>query len=315
MYYPRKVLGIRELYVVLSAIAMIILFGYINPRFFSGEALYSILTLATELGIITLGVSFLMIAGEFDLSVGSVYAFSGLITIWALNNGLSYPASLSLSLAFALTIGVINGVITTYGRIPSFITTLGMMWLLRGLLLAITGGFPIGLERLPPEMVIYTYQVIGDLRASSVWFLALILILQIVLSNTPYGNRAQAVGGSPGVARALGVRVERVKMLAFIISSLCAAISGQVAVARFKIVEPTAGAGLELEAIAASVLGGTSLTGGIGSIVGAALGALLVGIIRVGLIFAGAPAYWYIGFIGFLLIVVGVISLRRGRTA
>lgn len=117
------------------------------------------------------------------------------------------------------------------------------------------------------------------------------------------------------MARALGVRVERVKMLAFIISSLCAAISGQVAVARFKIVEPTAGTGLELEAIAASVLGGTSLTGGIGSIAGAALGALLVGIIRVGLIFAGAPAYWYIGFIGFLLIAVGVISLRKGRTA
>ncbi len=291
LHYSQKILGIRELYVVISVVIMSLLFGYINPRFFSGEAIYSVLTLATELGIIALGVSFLMIAGEFDLSVGSVYAFSGLITIWALNNGASYPAALSMSLAFAIAIGLVNGAITVYGKIPSFIATLGMMWLLRGLLLAITGGFPVGLERLPPEMVIYTHQVIGDLKASSLWFLALILILQTILTNTPYGNRAQAVGGSPNVARALGVRVERVKIVAFIISSICAAISGQVAVARFKIVEPTAGTGLELEAIAASVLGGTSLTGGIGSIVGASLGALLVGIIRVGLIFAGAPAY------------------------
>jgi len=309
----QKIFGIRELYVVFSIVVMTILFGYINPRFFSGEALYSILTLATELGIIALGVSFLMIAGEFDLSVGSVYAFSGLITIWALNSGLSYPASLFLSLLFAIAIGLVNGIVTVYGRIPSFIATLGMMWLLRGLLLAITGGFPVGLERLPPEMIIYTYQVIGDLKASSLWFIALILILQIMLNNTPYGNKAQAVGGAPGVARALGVRVERVKIGAFVISSLCAALAGQVAVARFKIVEPTAGQGLELEAIAASVLGGTSLAGGIGSIVGAALGALLVGVIRVGLIFAGAPAYWYIGFIGFLLIIVGIMSIRRRR--
>lgn len=309
----KSLLGVRELYVIISILTMIAIFSYINPLFLSIDAISSVLNIATELGIIAIGISLLMIAGEFDLSVGAVYALTGLITIWTLNRGLGYPLSLMLSLSFALAIGLVNGFITVYGRIPSFIATLGTMWFLRGLLLAVTGGFPVGLERLPSEMTIYIYRLPVGIMFSSILFLMLTIMLQIMLSNTAIGNWIQAVGGAPRVARALGVSIKRIKIIAFIVSSLCAAISGQIAVARFKIVEPTAGQGLELEAIASSVLGGTSLTGGVGSIVGAALGSILVGFIRVGLIYAGAPTYWYIGFIGFLLIVVGIISLRGRR--
>ncbi|PWV37867.1 MAG: ABC transporter permease [Desulfurococcaceae archaeon] len=302
---------VREIYVLISIAVMSALFSYINPRFASSDALYSILNLATELGIIAIGVSLLMIAGGFDLSVGSVYAFAGIITITMLNHGYSYPAAFLAAAVFAIAIGTINGVITVYGRIPSFIATLGMMWLLRGVLLAITGGFPAGVERLPPESMVMSYKLVGDLSASTIWFLAMVVILNAIMTQTALGNQLQAVGGALNVARALGVRINRVRIIAFIISSLCASIAGQVAVVRFRIIEPTAGQGIELEAIAASVLGGTLLTGGVGSIVGAALGAVLVSTIRVGLIFAGAPAYWYIGFIGALLIIVGIISLRR----
>lgn len=301
----------REFYVIISILAMSGAFSYINPRFLSGEAFYSILNIATELGIVAVGVSFLMIAGQFDLSVGAVYAFSGIIAASIVNMGYGYPLGFLASMAFALAVGLVNGIITVYGRIPSFITTLGMMWFLRGILLAVTGGFPVGFERVPPEAAVLTYSVVGDLRAGSLWFIALVAAFHILLTSTAFGNQAQAVGGALDVARSVGVRINRVRVVSFMLSSLCAAIAGQVALTRFRIVEPTAGQGLELEAIAASVLGGTSLAGGVGSVVGAALGALLVGLIRVGLIFAGAPAYWYIGFIGVLLIIVGIISLRR----
>ncbi|MEM1610420.1 MAG: ABC transporter permease [Sulfolobales archaeon] len=301
----------RELYVLISIFAMTAVFSYINPRFISGEAFYSILNIATELGIIAVGVSFLMIAGQFDLSVGAVYAFSGIIAAYITNMGLGYSIGFLAAMLFAIAVGLVNGLITVYGRIPSFITTLGMMWFLRGILLAITGGFPVGFERMPGEAMVFTYKIAGDLSISSLWFIGLIAVFHLILTSTAFGNQAQAVGGALDVARAVGVRANRVRIVSFMLSSICAAIAGQVALARFRIVEPTAGQGLELEAIAASVLGGTSLAGGVGSIVGASLGAILVGLIRVGLIFAGAPAYWYIGFIGVLLIIVGIINLRR----
>ena len=148
---------------------------------------------------------------------------------------------------------------------------------------------------------------------SAIWFLALAAIFHFILVSTAFGNWIQAVGGSPATARALGVNVNLVKTVGFVVSGMSAALAGLIAMSRFKVVEPVAGVGLELEAIASAVIGGCSLTGGVGTVAGAALAAFLVSEIRTGLILAGAPAYWYIGFMGFLLIVVGIINLRVGR--
>ncbi len=302
-----------ELGVILSIIGMAMVFTYLNPRFASIAALSSMVSLAAELGIMAIGVSFLMIAGEFDLSVGSVFAASSILAVWLLNAGMPFIVAFLAALGLAAVIGLTNALITIKGKIPSFITTLGMMWFIRGVLLAITKGFPVRLEVKVPELAVLSSPILYDLRISGLWFLILAAIFHFILTSTPYGNWVQAVGGAPETARALGINVAKIKTINFMLSSIMAALAGLIAMSRFKVVEPVAGMGLELEAIASSVIGGCSLAGGVGTVAGASLGAFLIGEIRVGLIMAGAPAYWYIGFVGVLLIIAGIINLRLSR--
>jgi len=300
----------REIGVLTSIVAMAIVFGAINPKFASAPSFAAMLSMAAELGIVAIGVAFLMIAGEFDLSIGSVYAASSMLAAWLINAGMPFAVAFLAALGLAACIGYANAVITIKGGIPSFITTLGMMWFLRGILLAVTGGFPVVVKRSCPALSFLAAPILGGFRVSGIWFVLLAIIFQLILMNTAYGNWVQAVGGAPATARALGIDVARVKTINFVLCSVLAAFSGLIALSHFQVVEPVAGQSLPLEAIAAAVIGGCSLMGGVGTIAGAALGAFLVGEIRVGLILAGAPAYWYIGFVGILLIVAGIINLR-----
>ena len=303
----------RELGVVSSILILAAVFYQLNSNFLSLNSLASIASIAAELGIIAIGIAFLMIAGAFALSVGAVFAVAPMLAIWLLNAGAPFPVAVLAALGLGALVGLVNAMVTILGRIPSFIVTLGVMWVIRGVMLAVTGGFPMRLEADVEWLWIFSKPIIGDLRISALWFLGLALLFHFILNWTPYGNWVQAVGGSPATARALGVNVARVKTINFVISGTLAALAGLIAMSRFKIVEPTAGVGMELEAIASAVIGGCSLAGGVGTILGAALAAFLVGEIRVGLVLAGAPAYWYIGFVGLLLIVVGIINLRVGR--
>ncbi len=302
----------RELGALLALIVTFIIFGVSSQGvIFNAESLGSIMSLSVELGIIAIGQSFLMIAGEFDLSVGSVFGVCSAFAAWLMNNGWAAPLALLASLGLAACIGLTNGVITIWGEIPSFIATLGMMWFLRGIMLWRTGGFPIHvLSRHPMLDAIASYIPGSTIRYSVLIFLVFIALFQFILSSTKYGNWVQAVGGAPTTARALGIPVKKVKLLNFVLCSILAALSGFIALARFYTVEPTAGVGLELESIASSVIGGTSLFGGIGTIVGAALGAIMVSTIRLGLVLSGAPAYWYIAFLGVFLIIVAVIQQK-----
>jgi simple sugar transport system permease protein len=136
------------------------------------------------------------------------------------------------------------------------------------------------------------------------------ILFEIILSGTRYGNWVYATGGNSAVARALGVNVDRVKLFNFMISGLLAGLGGCISFGRFRLVDPTLGMGMELETITAAVIGGTLLTGGYGSIVGAFIGAFLVGMVRTGLILAGAPAYWYRAFIGIVLVIAAIINIK-----
>ncbi len=300
-----------EFGVLISLLVLAIAFTALAPDTFPTPiTMYSILTLSSELGVATLGVAFLMISGEFDLSVGSVYALVPMFVALMADAGIDMTVAAIVMLAVAFGIGIVNGLITVKAGIPSFITTLGMMMFLRGILLAVTGGFPVRLEK-PHWLVWVLNGPLGmeGLRTGAIWLVVFTIVIAFILDWTAYGNWTYAVGASAVTARELGVPAERVKILNFGVSAFMAGLAGLMAFSRFQIVDPTMGMGLELETITAAVLGGCLLTGGYGSMVGSFLGAVLIAMTRVGLVLAKAPAYWYRAFIGVILIIATIINM------
>jgi len=301
-----------EFGVILAFLILFTIFSIFSSKFLTLRNITGILTIVSELGIMAIGVAFLMIAGEFDLSVSSVYALSGFLFV-TLSNSFNSPVAFIITLAIAAFIGFCNGTITLRAHIPSFITTLGMLLFLRGSLLAITGGESVSYKSDIIMPTILTRFMGYGFRPSHIWFVLLTLLFSLVLTNTRYGNWVFATGGNKEVARAMGVNVNKVKVTNFMLSSLMASLSGCIVISRFNIANASFGTGMELEAIASAVIGGTFLTGGYGTIIGVFFGAFLMGMMRTGLVMIGAPAYWYQTFVGAILIIAATINLKLRR--
>jgi len=298
-----------EFGVILAFLILFIFFSIFSSKFLTLRNITGILTIVSELGIMAIGVAFLMIAGEFDLSVSSVYALSGFLFV-TLANSFNSPVAFIITLAIAAFIGFCNGMITLRAHIPSFITTLGMLLFLRGSLLAITGGESVSYKSDAIMPTILSRFIGYGFRPSHIWFFLLTLLFSLVLTNTRYGNWVFATGGNKEVARAMGVNVNKVKVTNFMLSSLMASLSGCIVISRFNLANASFGTGMELEAIASAVIGGTLLTGGYGTIIGVFFGAFLMGMMRTGLVMIGAPAYWYQAFVGAILIIAATINLK-----
>lgn len=302
-----------EFGVIIGVLVVFLTFSFIGRRFLSLDNFTRILTVVSELGIITIGVAFVMICGEFDLSVGATYCFCAFVFATLVKTGLYSPLALVAALGVGIFIGFVNGTIVVRTGIPSFIATLGMMMGLKGLLLAITKGSSVRYVGDAVVPIMLSRFVGYGFRPSHFWFIGLTLLFTYILVRTRYGNWVFATGGDKNIARAMGVNVNRVKVTNFCISGLLAGLSGSMVLVRFQIANPAFGTGIEFEAITAAVIGGTSLMGGYGTVIGAALGAFLVSMIRSGLILAGAPGYWYQGFVGVILVVASIITLRLTR--
>lgn len=300
-----------EVGVLLAFIVVFLFFTLTSDRFLTMSNIRTTLLVSTELGIMAIGVTFLMIAGEFDLSVGSIFGFSILICTLLANTGLNSIVALIITLLAAAIIGAINGIITLKAYIPSFITTLGMSLFIRGIMLSVSTGFTIsysGDSYIISLLGSTLGSSFGIFRSSVIIFVVMIIIFTVILKLTRFGVWVFATGGNNEVARSVGVNVTKVKLICFTLAGLMAGVSGLVSLARFKISDVLLGTGMELEAIAATVIGGTLLTGGRGSIIGAFLGVLTMGMVRSGLILLGVPAFWYRSFVGIILVVVAVIN-------
>ena len=299
-----------ELGALVGLVLIFIVFCFTATRFLSLESLAGIVTVASELGIVAAGITFLMITGEFDLSVGSTFGFSAMILAITANAGIPLGIGFLLALSAALFIGLMNGIITVKYKIPSFITTLGTMMLWRGILLAVTRGFAVRYWGTSSFLRGLNGHFLGEFRTSSIWFFIVIFLLNIILVRTPYGNSTYATGGNKEAARVLGISVDKVKIINFIICAMLAGLAGCIQFARFNSVDPLRGTGMELEAIAAVVVGGTLMSGGYGNLIGTLFGVLLMGMVRSGLIMSGAPAYWYQAFIGIILILAVITNTK-----
>ncbi len=276
-------------------------------RYLSWLNAVSILRAIPQLGIISIGIAILMVAGEYDLSVGATFTFSALVLANAFNAGLPLPLAIAAGLLTGVAIGALNGLITLWARIPSFIATLGMMMLLRGLIL-----FSSGTQTRPFHPGAFFEGLmtgsIGAMQVAFLWLLVVTGAAYLLMDRHRLGNQIYAVGGNREAATAIGVPVARVKVIAFSLAGLTAAFSGLISTVRVSSVSPIQGQGLELQAIAACVIGGISLSGGKGSMLGAFFGATLLYTVQDALLLAHAPGYYLDSFVGLIIIVAATLN-------
>ena len=304
-----------ELAAGMLLVVLVVVFQFRSNGFFlSADNLRGVLGLIPETGMVAIGVTLLMISGEFDLSVGSVFALMPMVAGKLMEGDMAFLPAVLIGLAVAALIGLLNGLITLRFGIPSFITTLGMLFIARSLTVVISGGFP---PLLPDELPTWLFtQFIGPgglIRVSFLWFLGIAVLASALLSLTNFGNWVKSTGGFLEAASSLGIPVRSVKLTCFVLSSLLAGFAGLIQCLRLGSPLPSVGEGLELQAVAAAVIGGTALTGGVGTVLGAIIGALLIRVIDNGLVLSQVDGNWFKFAIGSLTIlaVIGNSWLRR----
>ncbi|MDG4889981.1 MULTISPECIES: ABC transporter permease [unclassified Mesorhizobium] len=286
-----------------------VIFLTVAPHFSSAESLTSVAIVAAQLGIGAAGVTLLMIAGEFDLSIGSVLALTSIIAAFLTSvAGVSVPVALCGALASAVLIGLLHGTLVLYASIPSFIVTLGGLMFWRAMVYLISGGYPVSA---PADSAVLTWmsqRFANGLSMGLLWSLVVLLIAHWVLTNTKFGNWIYATGGNVAAARLKGVPINQLKLTLFVMTAVLACFSGLVQLGRFGTVDANRGSGLELEAIAAAVIGGSSLRGGVGSVLGTLLGCLTIAMIRQGLALINMPPAVYQALLGALLVSAVLIN-------
>ena len=283
-------------------------------KFFTFGQLSSVAALSASLGLVSLRVTMLMISGEFDLSVSQTFALAPIVMGILIRDHL-WPdaAAFAMALLAVLSIGLINGLITTLASVPSFIVTLGMLFAITSLNRMLAGGFPV--EVFEHEGALLKLMG-GDLTgtpfsAPFLWMLVASAVLWFVLRWTRYGNWSSAAGHHGGqVARAMGVPIAKMKLINFILCAGLAGLAGCLQLADFGSSGVNSGENYNLLAIVAVVMGGTSLFGVKGTIFGTILGAIMLGTLRSGLILVGTSGQYYSGLIGALLLVAAVINAR-----
>ena len=303
--------GILLLFCTIQIVAIIA--GLLYPenfRYLNPANIAVLLKSMSALGIMAIGVGILMISGEFDLSVGTLYTFCAIVTATMVKEyALSPYLAMIIGIIVGIVAGLIHGNIVNRFTIPSFIVTLGAMLLWIGGTLLYHGAKSL---RYKYESETYKTVLTGDIGvidASFLWFIGVGIVFYFIVHHHKIGNHFFAVGGNPEAAIAIGINPKRVKLIAFSIAGGCAALSGVVAMSRVGSVQPGGGLGLELEAIAACVIGGCALMGGRGSILGIMLGTALIYTIQDLLLLLRAPGFYFEMFVGGLIVLAVIINV------
>lgn len=284
---------------------LIVILSVIRPVFLTSDNIINVIRQVTIVAIIGIGMSFVLISGEIDLSVGSICALSGIIVTMCLRDGFGMTVSILLALCTAALCGAINGSIHVFAKIPSFIVTMGMLNVARGIVLVITNSYSI--TGLPDSFKVIGRGYVGPIPVPVVIMAVCYVIGFAVLKYTKFGRSAYSIGGNIEAARLSGVPVVKNKILIYIICG----IAGIILSSRMFSGQPSAGNGLELDAIAACVIGGTSTTGGKGRLWGTFLGALIMGIITNGMNLMNISTNWQLIVQGMIIVIaVGLDRIK-----
>jgi len=316
--WPRAALGLRGLLrnqsismLVILALLWLVL-GFLSPYFFTVDNLFEITLQTAVIAIIGAGMTFVILSGGIDLSVGSVFASSAIVGGLVFTNTQSLALALLATAATGALYGVVNGVLITLLRVPPFIGTLGMMGIARGLALIFVNGVPIyGLER---YRFIGQGKILGVIPTPTVITLAVFVLGYLVLTYTRFGRFTYVIGSNVEAARLSGIHVESVQVGIYAVCGMLTGVASTIEAGRLGIVQPAGGNGYELLAIGAVIIGGASTFGGEGSIVATLIGAIIVTTIRNGLNILGVNAFWQYVVNGLVIIgAVAVDQIRRRR--
>lgn len=288
-------------------IVLCAVFAVLSPYFLSVRNILTVATQTAVIAIIAIGQTYVMITTGIDLSIGSNIALAGMISGLAMTNGIPVSISVLLGLLSGTLVGLLNGIMITYGDMPPFIATLGTMTAVRGLSLTLTQGIPI--SSLPASFtVIGTGSTLG-IPNPVIIMLALTVFFAFVLSKTTLGRYVYAAGSNMEAARLSGVDTKKVVTMVYVISGFLAACAGLISAARIISAQPAAGEGYELDAVASSVIGGVSSLGGEGMIGGTFIGAFVIGVLRNGLNLIGVSPFIQKIVIG--CVIVGAVFFDR----
>ena len=301
------VLRWREASILLACVLLAAYFQSTNPVFLSLSNVQNLIDFTATTAIIAAGEVMVLVCGELDLSVGMVYALVPFIMHFLAAAGLPYGAAIVVALAAAGLVGLINGAITTFLSVPAFVTTLGTMFLINGLTLTISGGFPVEPNAAPA----LTAALGGIAWARLGWALAIAIVLQFVLNRTRFGLHTIATGGNLTAAAEVGIKVTSIKIRNFVLCSMLGGFAGIIDAFRIGSIDPLAGGSeIMFMAIASAVIGGTLLTGGSGTIIGALIGALALAILQDGFTLNGVSAYTFDMILGGAILVTMAVNVR-----
>ena len=311
----RRVFSFEETGILLAVALFVVIGAASSPYFPTLNNLTGILQNITFLGFLSVGVGLALMAGEIDISVGSVFGLSAVITALTLKSGYSLAVTIAAGLLTGLACGLINGLVAQLIKVPVVVVTLATLGIYRALALALANGSPVG--GLPQNPLFFDWfgqGSVGQISYITILFLLVAGAAEIILRWTSSGFRLLAIGSNPQAAHLLGFHVEhtRVQLLAF--SGLVAGLSGVCSVAYLDTAGPTAGTGYELSVLAATIIGGVKLTGGRGSILGVLLGLCVIGIFQNLIVLWGVSPNWTQGVSGLVLIVAMTLTwLARGN--
>ena len=313
---------IPEAVALISFIALFIFFSFAAPNFLTPLSIGNILTFGSITAIVTIGVSILMVAGEFDLSVGSNFAVTSYVIALTLIAGYPVWIAIPFGILSSSLLGLVNGLIVTKTKIPSFICTVGTLLAYRGIVRAIGRGTFATYKGDP--IPIFKY-INGDFtflnniyhvqafRTSFVWFILLTIFFTFVLTRTRFGNWVYASGGAGEAAKAQGVNVNRTKILCFVLTGFLVALASTMQFAHRLSVDPLRGDGMELIVVASCVIGGVRLSGGYGTVIGAILGAFLLQMLDQGLVLMGIPIEVFQASVGLIILVSVILNTYLGK--
>ena len=303
----------QNLGTIVALIILIVFVSVLNPAFLQVNNLLNLMRQLIINGFIALGMTFVILTGGIDLSVGSTLALTSAIFAGLLQGGMPTILAILIALGIGLILGLINGILITKGKLAPFIVTLATMTIFRGLTLVYMDGRPIAGPKDD-----FAFQFLGKgqffgIPFQVILFIIAYLILWILLTKTSYGRKIYAVGGNEKASFISGIKIDKVKILVYVISALMAVLSGLILTSRLNSAQPTAGSAYEMDAIAAVVLGGTSMTGGSGSLTGTLIGILILGVLNNGLNLLGVSSFYQQIVKGVVILIAVLIDRKRNK--